>query len=432
VGDLPAILGGLPVRRDQSWPEWPQFGEAERELLASTLESGRWSAARGHLAADFANEFAAFQGARHGLALANGSCSLEVALGACGIGAGDEVLVPGLTFVTTAISVLAVNATPVFVDVEPDSLCLDVAAAEAAVTERTRAVIPVHPAGRPCDLDALADLCQRHDLAMVEDCAHAHGSTWRERGVGSFGSFGSFSFQEGKLITAGEGGVLITSDDDLRARAWSYANCGRIEGGHRYDHLNYGTNLRMTEWQGAVLQAQLRRLPEQNRVRGERADLLDAELTKIPGLRPQGGDARIGSRGRYAYVFHYDPAEFNGLPVSGLVAALRHEGILAGESYPSLNTLRVFREGRFGQRLPKGAPRPDYGSVRLPNAEHAAANTVWLDHRMLLAEPDDVRGILTALEKIRNRSRAVKLRTGRAVSSAGRILRAVRRGRTTH
>lgn len=110
MGDLPAILGGTPVRENQSWPEWPQFGDAERELLASTLESGRWSGARGHLAAEFASEFAAFQGARHGLALANGSCSLEVALAACGVGAGDEVLVPGLTFVTTAISVLAVNA----------------------------------------------------------------------------------------------------------------------------------------------------------------------------------------------------------------------------------------------------------------------------------------------------------------------------------
>lgn len=427
MADLPAILGGPPVRHNQSWPEWPQLGDAERELLASTLESGRWSSARGHLAAELANEFAAFQGARYGLPLVNGSCSLEVALAACGIGSGDEVLVPGLTFVTTAISVLAVNAIPIFVDVEPASLCLDASAAEAAVTDRTRAVIPVHLAGRPCDLDALGDLCERHGLAMIEDCAHAHGSRWQERGVGSFGSFGSFSFQEGKLITAGEGGALITDDEELRRRAWSYANCGRIEGGHRYDHVNYGTNLRMTEWQGAVLQAQLRRLPEQNRVRDQRADLLDAELTKIPGLRPQSSDPRITSRGRYAYVFHHDPSEFSGLPVAGLVAALRHEGILAGEAYPSLNTLGVFREGRFGQRLPEGSPRPDYGSVRLPNAEDAAAHTVWLDHRMLLAEPDDVLDIVRALEKISDRSRAVRLRTSKTVTSVGRVFRRYRR-----
>lgn len=187
----------------------------------------------------------------------------------------------------------------------------------------------------------------------------------------------------------------------------------------------------MTEWQGAVLQAQLRRLPEQNRVRDERAELLDSELPKIPGLRLQSGDSRITSRGRYAYVLHYDPAEFSGLPVTGLVAALRHEGILAGESYPSLNMLGVFRKNGFAQRLSEGAPRIDYAAVRLPNAEHAAAHTVWLDHRMLLAEPDDVLDIVRALEKIRDRSRTVKLRTGKAVRSAGRILRSARRGRAS-
>ncbi|HEU4707565.1 MAG TPA: DegT/DnrJ/EryC1/StrS family aminotransferase [Solirubrobacterales bacterium] len=432
MGDLPVILGGRSVRAGKIWPAWPQHGEAERNLLQATLESGSWSTARGTRAADAAEEFAAYQGARYGLPLANGSCSLEAALAACGIGPGDEVLVPGLTFVTTAIAALAVNATPVFVDVEPTSLCLDVAAAEAAATERTRAVIPVHLAGRPCDLDALSDLCQRHDLAMIEDCAHAHGSSWGGRGVGSFGSFGSFSFQEGKLITAGEGGALIADDEALRSTAWSYANCGRIEGRHRYDHANYGTNMRMTEWQGAVLQAQLQRLPQQNRVREERARLLDAELPKIPGLRPQSGDARITSRGRYAYVLHYDPAEFSGLPVTGLVAALRHEGILAGESYPSLNTLELFRERRFERRLPKGAPRLDYAGVSLPNAEHAAAHTVWLDHRMLLAEPDDVLDIVRALEKIRDRSRAIRLRTSKAVTSAGRMFRAARRGRPAY
>jgi dTDP-4-amino-4,6-dideoxygalactose transaminase len=423
VGDLPVILGGRSLRARKEWPAWPQHGDVERELLAATLESGEWSSARGNLAAEFAAELAALQGARHGIPLANGSCSLEVALGACGIGAGDEVLVPGLTFVTTAVAVLAVNATPVFVDVEPNSLCLDVAAAEAAVTERTRAVIPVHLAGRPCDLDALVDLCERRDLALVEDCAHAHGSSWRGRGVGSFGSFGSFSFQLGKLMTAGEGGALITDDEDLWARAWSYANCGRVKGGHRYEHVNYGTNMRMTEWQGAVLQGQLRRLPAQNRLREERAQLLDAELAKIPGLRPQSGDPRIDSRARYAYVFHYDPGEFNGLPLFGLVSALRHEGILAGDSYPTLNSLDLFREARFRRRLPELAAGKDYASVRLPIAEHAAERTVWLDHSMLLAEPEDVLDIVRVLAKIRQHSRAVRLRTSRLLTAGGRLLR---------
>jgi dTDP-4-amino-4,6-dideoxygalactose transaminase len=411
------------VRVGKSWPSWPQHDQTERELLEATLESGKWSSSRGEQAALLATEFAAFQDARYGIPLANGSCSLEAALAACEVGEGDEVIVPALTFVTTAIAALAVNAIPIFVDVDPNSLCIDVAAAEAAITDRTQAVIPVHLAGSACDLDALVDLCERRDLALIEDCAHAHGTRWRGRGVGSFGKFGSFSFQEGKLMTAGEGGALITNDETLRARAWSYANCGRTEQGHWFDHVTYGTNMRMTEWQGAVLQAQLRRLPEQNRVREERARLLDTELEKIPGLRPQGGDPRMDHRSRYSYVFNYDATEFAALPLQGFILALAHEGIVAGESYPSLNSLELFRESKFGRRLQVNAPRIDYGSISLPHSEKAAASTVWLDHRMLLAEPDDVLDIVRAVSRIRAHAGAVRLRTSRPVRLGGRIVR---------
>jgi dTDP-4-amino-4,6-dideoxygalactose transaminase len=423
VGDWPAILHGRPLRDGKSWPTWPQQDETERKLLEATLESGKWSSIRGENATRLADEFAAFQDARYGLPVANGSLSLEAALAACEVGEGDEVIVPGLTFVTTATAVLAVNGTPILVDVDPNSLCLDVAAAEAAITERTRAVIAVHLAGAACDLDALVDLCERRELALIEDCAHAHGTRWRGRGVGSFGSFGSFSFQEGKLMTAGEGGALITNDETLRGRAWSYANCGRTEQGHWLDHVTYGTNMRMTEWQGAVLQAQLQRLPEQNRVREERAQLLDDELGKIPGLRAQSGDPRMDSRSRYSYVFHYDSREFAGLPLPGFIQALLHEGIVAGRSYRSLNTLEFFRESRFGRRMRESAPRIDYGSTSLPHAEKAAESTVWLDHRLLLAGADDVLDVVRAASKIRAHAGAVRLRTSRPLTLGGRIAR---------
>jgi dTDP-4-amino-4,6-dideoxygalactose transaminase len=423
VGGWPAILQGRPLREGKSWPSWPHWDETERGLLETTLESGKWSSTRGEHATRLAAEFATFQDGRYGIPLANGSLSLEAALAACEVGEGDEVIVPGLTFVTTATAVLAVNGTPIFVDVDPDSLCLDVAAAEAAITERTRAIIAVHLAGTACDLDALVDLCERRGLALIEDCAHAHGTRWRGRGVGSFGSFGSFSFQEGKLMTAGEGGALVTKDEALRARAWSYANCGRSEQGHWLDHGAYGTNMRMTEWQGAVLQAQLRRLPEQNRVRDERARLLDDELGNIPGLRAQTGDPRMDSRSRYSYVFHYDSREFAGLPLLGFIQALRHEGIVAGRSYRSLNTLEFFRESRFGRRLRASTPRIDYGSIRLPRAEKAAESTVWLDHRQLLAEPDDVLDIVRAASRIWAHARAVRLRTSRPLMLGGRLAR---------
>jgi dTDP-4-amino-4,6-dideoxygalactose transaminase len=429
VSDRPAILRGTAVRAGKSWPAWPQWDESEQAQLGEVLASGAWSNARGGQARLWATEFAALQGARHGLPLTNGTHTLEAALIACGVGEGDEVIVPALTFVATATTVLAVNATPVLVDVEADSLCIDVTAAEAAISERTRAVMAVHLGGRPCDMDALVELCQKHGLALIEDCAHAHGSRWRGRGAGTFGSFGSFSFEASKLITAGEGGALITNDEALRARAWEYVDCGRVEGEHWYHHTSAGSNLRMTEWQGALLRAQTRRFPGQHRLREERAAQLDEALEAIPGLRPQGGDPRIDSRAYYAYIIHYDPAEFGGMPLAGFEAALAAEGIEFGGCYPSLNRLELFRESRFGPRHRATAPAIDYAAQRLPRAEAAAANTVWLDHPMLLAEPEDVLDIARAMERIQRHAGAVAKRASRATVGAriaGRL-----RGRLT-
>ena len=414
------------MRKGKSWPSWPQWDGAERELLESVLQSGKWSSARGEEARSWIAEFAAFQDARHGVALTNGTHSLEAALAACEVGEGDEVIVPALTFVATATAVLAVNGVPILADVDPHSLCIDVAAAEAAITDRTRAIIAVHLAGTACDLDALVSLCKKHDLVLIEDCAHAPGTRWRGSGVGSFGSFGSFSFQASKLMTAGEGGALITNDSGLCARAWSYADCGRV-GGDRFGHAEYGGNLRMTEWQGAVLRAQLQRLPEQHRIREERAGLLDAELEKFPGLRPQSGDPRMDSRARFAYVFHYDPKHFAGLSLEGFGLALTQEGIPIGRPYPSINTLALFREGRFGQRARSIAPRIDYGALRLPRAEAAAESTVWLDQRVLLAPPEDVLDVIRAISRIRARAGAISLRTSKPMRLGGRIVQGAQR-----
>jgi dTDP-4-amino-4,6-dideoxygalactose transaminase len=421
MSDRPAILNGTAIRAGKSWPEWPQWDESERAGLGEVLASGAWSNARGEQARLWAAEFAALQGARHGLPLTNGTHTLEAALIACGVGEGDEVIVPALTFVATATTVLAVNATPVLVDVEADSLCIDVTAAEAAISERTRAVMAVHLGGRPCDMDALVELCQKHGLALIEDCAHAHGSRWRGRSAGTFGSFGSFSFEASKLITAGEGGALITNDESLRARAWEYVDCGRVEGEHWYHHASAGSNLRMTEWQGALLRTQTRRFPEQHRIREERAKQLDEALEQIPGLRPQSGDPRIDSRARYSYIVHYDPAEFAGMPLVGFEAALAAEGIEFGVCYPSLNRLELFREGRFGPRHRATAPTIDYAAQRLPRAEAAATSTVWLDHRMLLAEPEDVLDIARAMERIQLQAGGVAARIGKQATVAGRI-----------
>lgn len=398
--DLPAVLGGAPVR-STDYPSWPIWDDSERTALLGVLDAGGWWHGDGNVAATMATDFARFQGARFGLAMTNGTHTLEAALAACDVGEGDEVIVPGMTFVASASAALAVNATPIIVDVDSDTLCVDPEAAEAAITSRTRALVAVHVAGAAADLDALIDLCDAHDLRLIEDCAHAHGTAWRGRGVGSWGDFGSFSMQRSKLMTAGEGGVLTCNDEELRDRAWAYANCGRVKGEWFYHHSTYGSNMRMTEWQGAVLQAQLRRFPDQNQRRNDNALALNTALEAIPGVRAPKRDPRIDSQGYYCYVFHYDCAQFAGLPLREFESALEAEGIPMGVSYPSLTDLSLFRNRNFAPRLRDSAPVVDYPALHLPRAEAVSSSTVWLQHRLLLAEREDVLDVARAIERIR-------------------------------
>ena len=404
--DKPAILGGTPVRKTD-YPSWPAHDDTEREGLLKVLDDGGWWHGNGNVAATMAADFATYHGANFGMAMTNGTHTLEAALIACDVGEGDEVIVPAMTFVASASAVLAVNATPILVDIDPDNLCIDVEAARAAITPRTKAIVAVHVAGAACDLDALVTLCNGAGIRLIEDCAHAHGTFWRGRGVGSWGDFGSFSMQRSKLMTAGEGGVLICNDEKLRDAAWAYADCGRVKGEWFYHHASLGTNLRMTEWQGAVLAAQLRRFPEQNRVRNDNAQSLNRSLDEIPGIRTPRRDPRMDSQGNYCFVFHYDCEQFNGLPLRQFEAALAAEGIPMGVSYPSLTELSLFRSRSFAPRLRRMAPEVDYASLHLPRAEHAAASTVWLQHRILLASREDVLDVARAVTRIHSHSRAI-------------------------
>ncbi len=405
--DTPAMLGGTPVR-STDYPAWPVWDDDERTRLNAVLEAGGWWQGNGTVAATFARNFAEYHGARYGLAMTNGTHTLEAALIACDIGEGDEVIVPAMTFVASASAVFAVNATPVLVDIDPETLCLDVTAADAAVTPRTRAVVVVHVAGCAADLDALTELCARRGLRLIEDCAHAHGTFWRGRGVGSWGDFGSFSMQRSKLMTAGEGGVLICQDEQLADAAWAYADCGRVKGEWFYHHATMGSNLRMTEWQGAVLQAQLDRFPEQNRRRNRNAVALNAALQEIPGIRPQRRDPRMDSQGNYCFVFHYEPDQFAGLPLRAFERALAAEGIPMGVSYPSLTDLAVFRSERFAPRLRHRLTEAGYATLHLPRAEAAAATTVWLQHRLLLGTVEDAVDVARAVEKLHVHASALR------------------------
>jgi dTDP-4-amino-4,6-dideoxygalactose transaminase len=311
------------------------------------------------------------------------------------------VIVPAYTFEASAAPVLRLGGIPVFVDVLPDTYCLDPVAAEAAVTPRTRAILPVHLAMCMADMDGVAALASRHGLRVVEDCAHAHGAKWQGKGAGSLGHAGAFSLQTSKLLTAGEGGVVTTSDDEVAERAESYANCGRASRSDRFGHRLLGYNCRLSELQAAVLVGQLEKLPAQTARRAERAARLARGLDAIDGLSLLRPDPRQTTQAFYHYVFRYDPAAFGGASRDRFVAALEAEGIPCdGLFYEPVyrSTLFDVSPAEFpalGGRLP-------WEVVRCPVAEKAAfEESVWLPHRILLGTEEDVDSVLEAIAKIR-------------------------------
>ena len=382
-----AIDGGTPVR-DRPWPAWPPPLDADqRRLLLEVVDSGRWGATQGPYTDEFAGRFADACGAPHGVALGNGTLALFVALRALGVGPGDEVIVPAYTFVACATSVLLAGAVPVVVDVDPTHLHLDVAAVRAAIGPRTAAVMPVHLAGSPVDLDPLLALAARHGLAVVEDCAQAHGATYRGRPVGGLGDAGTFSFQSSKAMTAGEGGLVTCRRSDVYERVWSLCNVGRRRGGAWYEHPEVGWNLRLTELQAALLLPWLDRLgPELDRreafARAVSVGLRQAGLPVAVVPAPPGTtrDSRHLLMLRVGEPLDADRGR-------RLIAAAAAEGLPLGRGYPPLGTV----------------PAVATGPARVtdcPGAGAAARQVFWVEQRVLMAAPEEARDVVDILGKV--------------------------------
>jgi dTDP-4-amino-4,6-dideoxygalactose transaminase len=297
------------------------------------------------------------------------------------------------------------------VDVDPDSFNINPDLVEKAITPRTKAIIAVHVGGMPCDMDRLLEIAKTHNLFLIEDCAHAHGSEWKGKRVGSMGDCGTFSFQASKLMTAGEGGIVITKDANLEVRLRSVHDCGRMPGEWFYSHFINGSNYRLSEWQGAVLSQQLSRLDEQSAVRTRNAAYLDRELATIEGICPQARDPRVTRNGNYCYIFHYDPAAFHGLPSARFIEAFNAEGIPTQASYPPVRKLAVFQSGEFRKKLAPDQAGEPHDCISQSNSvtDDAYENTVWLVHRTLLGTQQDCAEIVEAVRKIqRNAAELVK------------------------
>ena len=394
-----ALNGGEPVVKRTLGKRWPIFDEKEEKALLEVLRSGEWN--RRDKVDEVGAAFAAYQDAKYGVPLANGTVALQCALKAAGVNAGDEVIVPALTFVATATSVVLVNAVPVMVDIDPLTYNISPEAIEAAITPKTRAIIPVHNGGYPADMDAIMEIADKHDLWVIEDCAHAHGSQWRGKGVGSIGHLGTFSFQIGKTLTCGEGGMVLTNDETLAENAARFANL----------------NMRMTNLQAVLLQCQLERFDAQVETRERNTAHLVAGMKGIKGIDPIPRDGRVTRWCFYYWDFRYIPDEFDGVPRSRFLEGLGAEGVPCGVG---AHGQPIYREGPFADMAffdQLGSARQgslyegeiDYSEVYCPNAERVYAEEVCsFSHAMFLGDIDDMEHILEAFRKLRENTNELK------------------------
>ena len=399
-----AILGGSPLRRRPFRP-WPQYLPQDAQRLQQVLESRHWGGypMPSRYAGEFAERFAKLHGARYGLCVANGTIALIAALQAAGVRFGDEVIVPAYTWDGTATAVLFAGGVPVFADVDPDTYCLDLESVRRAITARTRAILPVHLAMRFADMDNLLALAREHDLKVIEDCAHAHGGQYRGHGAGSMGDLGCFSFQESKLMTSGEGGIVITSKLEYFEHLQSQANCGRASMTDQYQQRVLGSNYRITELQAALLIGQLDMLPELAAKRARSAKLLSDALRTIGGVRPLPAQTAITQEAIYCYVFQYRP-ERPGVGRDLFVAALEAEGIPCdGRFYePVYRSDLFYATPEICPQLCADRERPvDYSSVHCPVSERAAyEESVWIPQFLLIGDEQDVEDIAGAVAKV--------------------------------
>ena len=393
-----AIKGGKPIRNNP-FPQWPVYGMEEKKAIDEVLDSQVWGIGGGKVKA-FEKKFTASHDAEHGICVVNGTGALALSLLATGIGKDDEVIIPAYTFMATASAVLFANAVPIFVDITSDTYCIDPKEIEKAITEKTRAIIPVHLAGHPADMDEIMRIAKKNDLRIIEDACQAHFSEWDGRKAGSIGDLGCFSFQSSKNMTSGEGGIIITNNKELADSSWSYHNCGRRIGGAWYEHPNLGWNLRLTEFQAAILLAQLERAESQTATRNKNAIYLTELLSQIDGIEALNRDKRVNVHGFHLFIMKYEKEKFRGYAKSKFLEALNMEGIPCARGY-----VPIHKEGYLDKAKDYGCSsrKLDYSRVVLPVTEKACEDeAIWLTQNMLLGTEKDMDSIAEAIQKIKD------------------------------
>jgi len=382
---------------------WPVFDESDVLAVTKIAKSGQWGNPEcGGVVEAFEKEFAEFCGAKYALACVNGSVALRLALIASGVRPGDEVIIPPYTFIATASIVVEANCVPVFVDIDPETYNLDPVAIEKAITPRTKAIIPVHFGGQSCDMDAIMDIANKHQLTVIEDACHAHGGEYKGKKLGSIGRAGCFSFQSSKNLTSGEGGLVITSDEGLYNMMNSLRNVGRVKGGKWYEHHNLGCNYRITQFQAALLSTQFKRLEAQTKKRDENGRYLNALLQKIDGIHPLTRGHGETLHTYHVYIFKYDKTKFNNLSKVEFAEMLAAEGVPSFMGYPEpLYKQAVFQEKNFMcYAIPEEV---DYSNDHCPVTEKACyEEAVWILQNAMLGTKEDMEKFAKAIIKIQD------------------------------
>lgn len=413
AADRPALLGGEPVRA-QRFPSWPQsLPEDEKDWL-EVLRTGRWWRQEGHFVRDFEKTWAERLGARYCIATANGTSALMASLHAVEAGPKDEVVGP-FTFIATINAILSQYALPVFVDTDPESMMIDASKIEAAITPRTRSIMPVHLGGNVADMDRILEISKKHNIPVIEDACQAHLSEWRRRKVSTLGSLGCFSFHKLKNLPGGEAGAVMTNDEALYRSAYGFHSHYRTppnEGPADRAACRNGINLRMAEFQAAIMLRHLTRLEGQAKTREQNAAYLGELLKEAPGVTPAKMYSGCTRNAYHIYMMRYDAPAFAGLPRARFLQAVRAEGIPMAPGYGPLNR-DSFLENTLNSRTYR-AVYTEQEIARWRERNHCPANDrltrecVWFGQTVLLAGKRDMEDIATAIRKVQRHAEALK------------------------
>jgi dTDP-4-amino-4,6-dideoxygalactose transaminase len=422
----PVAMGGKPVRTTP-FPSWPVYDEQEEMALRRVLTSGKWCRNQGNKVNEFETMYQQMTGAKHCVATNSGTSALTASLAVLGAGPGDEVIVPPYTFLATVNAVLMHHALPVFVDSDPETFQIDARKIEAAITERTVAIMPVHLGGGVADLDRIMEISKRRNIPVIEDACQAVTSEWRGKKVGTYGKTGCFSFQASKNLNCGEGGCALTGDDELAYKLYCFQNNCRTRPGEKtmltfkeqeaaptaderrlYMFTSYhgasGANMRMSEFHAALLMAQMTRLEEQSKVREENARYLTKALNEIPGLLPAKDYEGCTRNGHYLYMFRYQAEQFAGLPRVKFIKALDAEGIPTLPGYSPLNKERYIQQAIQSRGYQRSFPADVLANwmerTRCPANDQLCEEGVWIAQEHLLGPRKDMDDILAAIHKI--------------------------------